>query len=104
MDAVTWLGNIAATTGAIKSGGADGGGRVTLDIPDNAFAGIVAQLIALRGRTVRVAIVADDAKADPPDDDHDDLDAFDLDDHDDGSRWNDDADGEALASAYGRDE
>lgn len=100
MDAVTWLGNIAATSGAVKSGGADGGGRVTLDIPDNAFGGIVAALIALRGRPVRVAIVADDAAAQPADDDADELDALDLYD-DDGSRWNDDADGQALASVYG---
>ena len=61
MNRVTWLGNIATTTGAVKSGGADGGGRVTLDIPDDAFADIVADLIALRGVAVRVTIVADDA-------------------------------------------
>lgn len=60
MDAVTWLGAIAATTGAVKSGGADGGGRVTIDIPDDAFATIVGSLIALRGRPIRVALVADD--------------------------------------------
>lgn len=58
---VTWLGNIATTSGAVKSGGQDGGGRVVLDIPDDAFAGIVAQLIALRGVAVRVTITSDDA-------------------------------------------
>lgn len=86
---VQWLGNIATTTGAVKSGGQDGGGRVVLDIPDDAFARIVASLIDLRGVALRVTLepVAHSVYGAREDDD--------------GSRWNDDADGQALASVYG---
>lgn len=60
MDAVTWVGAIAQRSGAIKTGSADGGGHITLDIPEDAINDIVADLFALRGRPVRIAIVADD--------------------------------------------
>lgn len=51
-DAVVWTGAIAA----VKTM-ADGGGRVTLDIPDDALAEIIGGMVALRGQAVRVVIV-----------------------------------------------
>ncbi len=64
MDACTWIGAVANIRTM-----ADGGGRVALDVPDVALAQIIGQLVALRGRAVRIAIVADDDERGADDDD-----------------------------------
>lgn len=53
-DAVTWTGAIARYTTM-----ADGGARVYLDIPDDVAAEIAGDIHRLRGRAVRIVIVAD---------------------------------------------
>lgn len=55
-----WTGNIATTSGSLKTGGADGGGRVTFDIPEDAMADVWDLLRQMRWSAVRITIEDDD--------------------------------------------
>lgn len=61
MKRAEWTGNIAPVQGSVKSGGADGGGRILLDIPDADYNRIVGVLNAMRGKALRITIEEDDA-------------------------------------------
>lgn len=78
-----WTGCISPTGSAIKAGSPDGGGRVTLDVPETGMDAFAA-LLAMRGLPLRIVVeVADDVY--PPDDVHDrDVD-------DERGRWTDPA-------------
>lgn len=53
---VTWLGAITDRATAIQASGAlEGGGRVTLDVPDDA-AGALSALIGMRRRVLRITV------------------------------------------------
>ena len=56
-----WLGAIAQTRGALQvSGDIEGGGRVTLEIPENQLGRALA-LAAMRGQTLRIRVEVVDA-------------------------------------------
>lgn len=55
MNEVAWHGAVASIRTL-----ADGGANVTLQLPEDSLARVIATLAALRNRPVRIAIVADD--------------------------------------------
>lgn len=54
-----WTGSISPTGSALKTGGPDGGARVSFDIPEDGMAAYP-ELVLMRGKPLRISVVVDD--------------------------------------------